>query len=440
MRWYRKPDRPETSVPTQVHQMIRPSVEKGMIVAAVIFFIACFIVPEVIYLYPILIIVLTVISFDRGLQFVFLTLGVNYALFWNNTNMALHPNAFITVGQIIFILIGLFKSRTIRVNNKSAWLLIFVFLSIASVFYAPSITDAIFVLATLILFALALVLFSTQFVSSVSHIFNLILLNGLILLSVVYPLQLLLTERPLFVNDIDRGLRFAAGGVHPVPLSFYFVLLMYASLHLYGQTKKLRYLLFTPIALVGSLLTQTRITYIGLVVTLFIFMYHKKKLRYLVPGSAAIIILLYDRIVSFFFKTNALYYQPTIAFITGGRINFWLQSWTYFTQHPYFGIGLGGTKVFLEATSGFSVPHNEYVRILTETGIFGFIPFIIFVVLQLETLVKKRQNALIILCLFIFFLIASFTDSLIDYNIYFTFPVFCLLGLVNVKSYQTEES
>jgi O-antigen ligase len=80
-----------------------------------------------------------------------------------------------------------------------------------------------------------------------------------------------------------------------------------------------------------------------------------------------------------------------------------------------------------------TVPHNDFIRILLESGIVGFIPFIMFIYLQMMHLLKRPNEHTAILCLFLFFIITAITDSTLDYNNYFTFSLFVLLGIANRK-------
>ncbi len=126
-----------------------------------------------------------------------------------------------------------------------------------------------------------------------------------------------------------------------------------------------------------------------------------------------------------------------------GRFNYWRQAWQGFLQKPIFGWGWGTFR--LVSTRFQRVPdtyswytHNFYLQTLVETGIFGFLALIAFLVKALQKallLIRKQKNPLLIGLFWA--LILSACQSFLDFGWQFpaialTFLVF-LGGLTNEK-------
>jgi len=80
-----------------------------------------------------------------------------------------------------------------------------------------------------------------------------------------------------------------------------------------------------------------------------------------------------------------------------GRTAMWLFTInTVLTKNPFFGLGLGGTeKYYLTTLNEFTLTHNEYVRIFSETGLVGLFLFIFFfysVLLLFRATIKDFQT------------------------------------------------
>lgn len=91
-------------------------------------------------------------------------------------------------------------------------------------------------------------------------------------------------------------------------------------------------------------------------------------------------ILLFDRLAQFTESNN-------LNDVTSGRTDLMACAWEYFKKAPWFGIGFGNFKYIL----GTSV-HNVYVQLLCETGITGFLSFIIPAFICLVSAVYKTSH------------------------------------------------
>lgn len=115
------------------------------------------------------------------------------------------------------------------------------------------------------------------------------------------------------------------------------------------------------------------------------------------------------------------------------RIHFWENSWQMSKEHPLLGVGLGNWQIHFpkyglnnfaeyKITNGESTlqrPHNDYIWILCETGIFGLLAYLMIfgvIFFQLYSLIRKAKTSkekwlfFIILSALVGYLVISFFD------------------------------
>jgi len=73
-----------------------------------------------------------------------------------------------------------------------------------------------------------------------------------------------------------------------------------------------------------------------------------------------------------------------------GRFNYFEMSWQILSQYPFLGSGIGSFMIY----SGGRVSHNDYVDILAELGIMGFLVFIMILYAFYAIIFKKKSGAL----------------------------------------------
>jgi tetratricopeptide (TPR) repeat protein len=135
-----------------------------------------------------------------------------------------------------------------------------------------------------------------------------------------------------------------------------------------------------------------------------------------------------------------------------GRIAMWDSSIEMFGDHPFLGVGGGNWKIHISkygvyeqlkfnGKKRFQRPHNDYLSVLTENGVFGLLAFIGFLFLNLFYLIKivflieNREERLFYLFLFsglAGYLVFSFFDfpkERVELNIY----LFFILALATAK-------
>ena len=103
--------------------------------------------------------------------------------------------------------------------------------------------------------------------------------------------------------------------------------------------------------------------------------------------SVAIMYYLYSNTLVFSAVFEKIDTLTTIDNVSNGRLELWGQALNSFGNNPLFGIGL--KKIF--SLIGMDV-HNTYLQILAETGIIGFVFFILGLIQILKKSVKKVKN------------------------------------------------
>lgn len=116
----------------------------------------------------------------------------------------------------------------------------------------------------------------------------------------------------------------------------------------------------------------------------------------------------------------------TEGYIEGGGRGPWLlRGIDLFLNNPYFGVGFGRYSIF--DTYG-TYPHNIIIEILSETGLFGLLVCVIFI---LPFLLKNRNNEYKYLYLLLVFVFSSFVSYNLEVNIIIFSIIFTLPAIKN---------
>ena len=112
-----------------------------------------------------------------------------------------------------------------------------------------------------------------------------------------------------------------------------------------------------------------------------------------------------------------------------GRFEIWSNAFQIYSESPFFGIGLFQFKEVMSERFDIALyAHNTYLEVLVETGIFGFMLFLIFVFsISFQGLVLKEKNWVLatIISLLIFLLSLSAIASPV---LYFSLIAVLLIG------------
>lgn len=120
-----------------------------------------------------------------------------------------------------------------------------------------------------------------------------------------------------------------------------------------------------------------------------------------------------------------------------GRFEAWSDLWSEVVRHPLIGSGANSSSAMVKQYwVGSDKPHNDYLRILLEQGSIGLTLFLVGVFGQVMSLrrlgfsgtglgVEIRSAAFVGIMVF---LVMAVTDNPIIYGVWFTHPLFVLLG------------
>jgi O-antigen ligase len=113
------------------------------------------------------------------------------------------------------------------------------------------------------------------------------------------------------------------------------------------------------------------------------------------------------------------------------RLAVWSKSWQLFEQHPLSGVGIGNWKIVCpglgltrtNAEAGevyYQQPHNDYLWVLTETGVFGLAAYLLIFALAfwyaVRVLLRRpSQDEAVFVLLMLFAMICYLVDSFFHY-------------------------
>jgi O-antigen ligase len=124
-------------------------------------------------------------------------------------------------------------------------------------------------------------------------------------------------------------------------------------------------------------------------------------------------------------------------FLSFGRFEAWPDIWDEAWRRPYLGAGVGSAYDFVPTVwDGMNHVHNDYLRVGFEVGVVGLAVFLLVLLWQVCDLwarihrsrgVVRTAFAAAWLGLLVF-VIAAFTDNPLGYNLWYTNPLFAVLG------------
>lgn len=281
---------------------------------------------------------------------------------------------------IFAVLIILFSIRNIySIKNivESLFLYILVFLNllfIISIFFSFYKLKSILLFLDIFLICVYFVLFFYDKNDEQKYFFLILYLISLfsIINIVNYSFSIFEEKNLFFSNPIMQGLISGIG----LLIAFYYIL------------KRFNWIFFVLLILnlAGVFISASKAAFIGVVVFSFIMIILKK--RRLIPFLIILIILTF--IIPNPIK-NMFEFSLTKDPYAFNRIDIWKMSINIFKDNFLYGVGPGNfpevsKKYNFKQTKGPAnyfkvprIPHNDYLKILCETGLFGLIILIVFI-------------------------------------------------------------
>lgn len=213
----------------------------------------------------------------------------------------------------------------------------------------------------------------------------------------------LVTANPSWLAEISGQALMRAIGLFPDPhmLSFYLGLIFPFALARLFFEKKNRFFWFmiSSLLIVTLLLTFSRGGYLGLLMSLAIFLVLARPRltptakKFLASGFLmALAILL---IVGWPVLTRLAASFDLAEGSNLGRLAIWQDSWAIIKSHLVVGVGLGNYSLAVDFNDQYRsavTSHNFYLDLWAELGIFGLIAWFLIIAAAVQRAWQKRQN------------------------------------------------
>ena len=256
--------------------------------------------------------------------------------------------------------------------------------------------------------------------------------------------------------------RIQSVALEPLYFANFLLVPFFISIVKYVQNKEIFRLYFwiSILILTNIILTISRGAFIALGVSFFIFMIYllinRYKENYMNKFIGLIIIFLIAIIISFGLITKLNGKQAISNFADHSvvenvqsdgsaldRIGTYKLALKYFAENPVLGIGPGGFGVLTHGSgseTGYGIVNNEYIEILSENGLIGFLLFFAFLISYVIEYKNKFQkigskNKLIFLGLGL-----GILAILIQYNFFSTlYIIYIWAFMALLKSYTLQK-
>lgn len=354
------------------------------------------------------------------------------------------------IGLLILVLVFILRKQNFVFNLDivSGSFVAYFLLHFLSILWAPAKSEAIFytekVFLSLILFWMASYLFSNS---------DQLFLNTCKVLAFVASVYVLVAlSQILKLKSLDYDSMYAVNALSGHKNLFACFLFLVSIFFISGflhSAKLWRYIFFGLVTICFGLiiLLQTRAVWMGMIATFFLtFVFISLKwiksglklnfktvftsIGILLCLLGLIVFILYktDSLASFFSRMNVFNFSKSASGIE--RLAVWAKTIDLIKENFWFGVGAGNWQVSYtkfsisgvsEALEGatFQRPHNDFLWIFSEIGIFGLIAFLLLFAIPIFTSIRKflalpysnsSLSQLLIACYLLGFLVISFFD------------------------------
>ena len=319
-----------------------------------------------------------------------------------NIGFALKPYIIVSVLSIILLSSAMKFSK---LYSFESWLILFVLVYCFSAIQFEFPEQHIrFVFAFFIIFLFYFSMRGLILNCSVEELQKMISISGIIggMASLIYYLSGVITTRMNFFGNgivydgllLDRSVPRLIGTASNDPNIFVFFMTIYFFYYLYNLSSNLNKMGFIIVTLCIAL-TFSRGAYIALLITMILMFVISGKQKGRVKNFFFLTLLFLGIIyIASIFNVNFIEYVvdrfSDISTDRGsGRLVLWDNAIQTFINNPILGIGLNGTLEYNTIHYGTPVYiHNTMLEVLSESGIIGFIIFLILWVLIFHFCVK----------------------------------------------------
>ena len=363
--------------------------------------------------------------------------------------------------MIIYFLVRL--NKVAKLSYEFRFYVLFLILSFVSIFYSIGRSIDGFRLLMKLFFPFAvliLVRMEVQDNVDIRKIRMAILVGGIIFSSIGIFNVLI----GIGLVDYQGVIQYSGGIIHQNILSHYLLVLSLFTLISFLYFKKKVYLLLTGLFLIQLFFTFSRVTIAAAAIGFsVVFLLRLPKVKSMIVSAVILGFLIFLIFGPSPIHTR-MFFDPEEmslrAFLSNpseilsridmkGRDKIWKYSIeNVFLPSPLKGGGVGSTNYIIEKEFEIvGVMHNEYLRILVETGVIVFFIFLFAYLKFLKDMIaifrkspKKSQTSMFALLGFVsvvcYFTVAL-TSNVFDSYSQFSMYVFCFLGLA-YRSYEIE--
>ena len=150
------------------------------------------------------------------------------------------------------------------------------------------------------------------------------------------------------------------------------------------------FVLFLVLGLISLHLTHTRTVLIATTVLFITFSVMVFRRKAILPVTAFSFFLLGTKTILRWFMPISGFFESSLSW----RINYWRVIFTHFLTRPIFGYGLSSSVHVAAEEGGVSkFPHNVYLKMAFELGIFGLIFYLVIIFLVVRQAIFVYKNA-----------------------------------------------
>ena len=229
------------------------------------------------------------------------------------------------------------------------------------------------------------------------------------------------------MDGLEYGLSVRSAGTFSCPVRFGNIMAMIGSigllvllLRLYrSRREQIIYIAATLLVIFGLYTSTTRGAMLAYLVTIILIMLVVFRAKGIVLSLgiiflAALAVLIVPFMREKLFETIFQWNDPSTSF--GWRFVLWRESWKVFMENPLLGVGFMNLSEYFKPLRNYGVAHahNNFLQILGEHGIIGFIAismlYIRLAVEQVAGVLKKNGFALMGLSLSVVLFVAGITE------------------------------
>lgn len=363
----------------------------------------------------------------------------------------------LAVYGVIYILLNI---KDYKINSYIKWYFLLLIIFIISYFYAIDSSAALSSIELMVKILLLAIAFAS-YIESYEDFFVLLkafAFSGAILICVLF-----------FTNNLEEGRLGRELFGNPNSFALYMMLSAICSLFLfiyYKNTKRIFYILCSFLILIALILSGGRKFFIIPFIFLYFYFFAKyiqtnisKVIKYTFIFAIALILTLilifkvqflynnigyrFEGLLNMFFNVNE---ADTSSLIRLDMINKGIE---YFKQKPFFGYGLDNYKILYGADNGTVVySHNNYIEMLVNLGIVGFVIYYGFIIILLKKLFALKNDKynlrnffIAIILSFLVFDIGAVTYSIYFYNVFLALvSTYVLLSNKKISGRNNEKS